>query len=146
MIQSASENQNKLLTVINEIFTFIIDPYTGKKIIVINPKLTDESLQKIIEKTRKFIIDLYVKCESDYANGVKIYEAIVESKILETTQKQIETLKKEALKIIDETTTSIKTPTSIPNNQTIPMNSSLNTNIKKDPNPSFDFTVKTNNI
>jgi hypothetical protein len=35
----------------------------------------------------------------DYVNGVKLYEAIVESKILETTQKQIETLKREAVKI-----------------------------------------------
>ncbi len=36
----------------------------------------------------KYIIDLYVKCETDYVTGVKIYEAIVETKILETTQKQ----------------------------------------------------------
>jgi hypothetical protein len=50
-----------------------------------------------------FIVDLYVKCETDYVNGVKLYEAIVESKILETTQKQIETLKTEASKIIQET-------------------------------------------
>ena len=36
-------------------------------------------------------------------NGVKLYEAIVESKILETTQKQIDTLKKQASNIIKET-------------------------------------------
>ena len=90
MIQSAADNQSKLLTVINELFIFINDPYTGKKVIKINPHLTEESLQKVVEKTRKLIIDLYIKCESDYVNGVKIYEAIVEKKILETTQKQIE--------------------------------------------------------
>jgi hypothetical protein len=95
MIQTAADNQSKLLSVINELFTYIIDPYSGKKVIRINPKLNDELLQKSVEKTRRFIVDLYVKCETDYVNGVKLYEAIVESKILETTQKQIETLKTE---------------------------------------------------
>ena len=103
MIQTAADNQYKLLDVINELFTYVNDPYTGKRVIRINPKLTDTSLQKSVEKTRKLIIDLYIKCESDYVTGVQIFEAIVESKIVETTQKQIENLKKEASKIISET-------------------------------------------
>jgi hypothetical protein len=103
MIQSAADNQYKLLEVINELFTYVIDPYTSKRVIRINPKLTDLSLQKAVEKTRKLIVNLYVKCETDYVNGIQIFEAIVESKILETTQKQIENLKKETTKIIEET-------------------------------------------
>jgi hypothetical protein len=103
MIQSAANNQYKLLSIINELFTYVTDPYSGKRVIRVNPKLNDEGLQKAIVKTRKFIIDLYVKCEDDYVKGVKLFEAIVESKIIETTQKQIENLKKEASKIINET-------------------------------------------
>jgi len=103
MIQTAADNQYKLLDVINILFTYVNDPYTGKRVIRINPKLTDTTLQKAVEKTRKLIIDLYIKCETDYVNGVQLFEAIVESKIVETTQKQIETLKKEASKIISET-------------------------------------------
>jgi hypothetical protein len=103
MIQNAADNQSKLLTVINELFTYVNDKRTNKKVIRVNPKLTEESLQKAVEKTRRLIIDLYIKCENDYVNGVKIYEAIVESKILSTTEKQIENLKKEANKIITET-------------------------------------------
>ena len=103
MIQTAADNQSKLLSVINELFTYVIDPYSGKKVIRINPKLNDELLQKSVEKTRRFIVDLYIKCETDYVNGIKLYEAIVESKILETTQKQIDNLKTEAKKIINET-------------------------------------------
>jgi hypothetical protein len=103
MIQNAADNQLKLLDVVNELFTYVKDPYTGKRVIRINPKLTDASLQKAIEKTRRFIINLYIKCETDYVNGVQLFEAIVESKIVETTQKQIESLKKEASKIIEET-------------------------------------------
>jgi len=108
MITSASAKQNELLSVINEIFTYVIDPYTSKKVIRVNPKLTDDILQQIIIKTRKIIMELYVKCEKDYINGIKLYEAIVEKKILETTQKQIENLKKEAEKIIEETKTTLK--------------------------------------
>jgi hypothetical protein len=102
MIQSAADNQSKLLSVINDLFTYVIDPYSGKKVIRINPKLNDELLQKAVEKTRRFIVDLYIKCETDYVNGVKLYEAIVESKILETTQKQIDNLKNEAKKLTME--------------------------------------------
>jgi hypothetical protein len=103
MIQTAADNQSKLLSVVNDLFTYVIDPYSGKRVIRVNPKLTDETLQKSIEKTRRLIVDLYIKCESDYVNGIKLYEAIVESKILETTQKQIETLKFDASRIIQET-------------------------------------------
>ena len=102
MINGAANNQQKLLTIINALFSFTTNPYTQKKQVRINPELTEEKLQGIIEKTRKLIIDLYVKCENDYVTGVKLYEAIVESKILSTTEKQIDNLKKEASKIIEE--------------------------------------------
>jgi hypothetical protein len=103
MIQTASNNQDKLLSVINELFIFVNDPYSDKKKIRVNPKLTEEYLQQIVEKTRKIIIELYVKCELDYVNGIKLYEAIVESKILETTKKQIDNLEKKATNIVTET-------------------------------------------
>lgn len=106
MIQEASANQSKLLEVINDLFSYVIDPYTGKKAIRINPKLTESSLQKVVEKTRRLIINLYVKCEQDYVNGVKLYEVIVESKIFETTQKQINNLQAEASKLIKEVQSS----------------------------------------
>jgi hypothetical protein len=110
MIQSAADNQSKLLSVINDLFTYVIDPYSNKKVIRVNPNLTEDLLQKAVEKSRRLIVDLYVKCETDYVNGVKLYEAIVESKILETTQKQIEALKTEASKIIKETKSVLSTP------------------------------------
>lgn len=102
MIVSASSKQKDLLAIINELFSFVEDPYSKKKKIRVNPKLTEESLQKIIEKSRKIIIELYVKCENDYINGIKMYEAIVEAKILETTKKQIENLQKQSEKVIQQ--------------------------------------------
>ena len=108
MIERAAYKQNELLHVINDLFSFVIDPYTQKRKIRINPKLTDESLQKTIQQTRRIIVDLYVGCEEDYLKGIKIYEAIVESKIVETTQKQIQNLENKAKMLIQETQKPVK--------------------------------------
>jgi hypothetical protein len=110
MIESASNKQSELLSVINDLFIFVNDPYSDKKKIRVNPTLTDDKLQKIVEKTRGIIIELYVKCEKDYVENLKVYEAIVESKILETTKKQIENLEKKANTILTETNKKIASP------------------------------------
>jgi hypothetical protein len=107
MIQSASNKQSELLGVINDLFIFVSDPYSDKKKIRVNPTLTEDKLQKIVEKTRNIIIELYVKCEMDYVDNLKVYEAIVESKILETTKKQIENLEKKADIILSDTNKKI---------------------------------------
>jgi len=93
MIQSVNEKQQLLLEIIQEIFMF------SKDVVRIQPNFTEESLQQVIEKTRRLISDMYIKCEKDFVQGVKIYEAIVESKILETTKKQIDMLEKESEKL-----------------------------------------------
>ena len=92
MILNTNENQNELLTVLFQIFKFVVDPYSGEKKVRINPSLTENLLNKLTEQTRRLIIELYVKCEEDYVKGVKLFEAIVESKIMETTQKQLSNL------------------------------------------------------
>ena len=89
---------------------FVKDPYSDKKKIRVNPTLTEDKLQKIVEKTRNIIIELYVKCELDYVENLKVYEAIVESKILETTKKQIENLEKKANTMVSETNKKIQVP------------------------------------
>ena len=101
MIQEAVNNQNKLLQIINELFTYVTDPKTKNKKIIINPYLTDNSLTNIIVKARKYIINLYINCEERYINGLKIYESIVETKILETTQNQIQYFENEKKNIMD---------------------------------------------
>jgi len=92
MIKKAKKNQELLLDVLNKLFVYMIDPQTNKKVIRINPDLTEDILHEVIIETRAIIINLYLTCETDFVNGVKIYEAIVEKKILETAQNQIDTL------------------------------------------------------
>lgn len=96
MIKAVNKGQENLLSIINEIFVYTVDPQTNKRQIRINPKLTEDYLQNIIVKTRNIIVKLYLTCEVDYANGIKLYEAIIEKKILDTSQKQIDNLQKMA--------------------------------------------------
>lgn len=99
MIQKANMNQQKLLHIMDEMFSFRYVKNSEydehEKQFRINPTLTTTKVREITEKTRKLIIDLYINCEMDYLNGVKIFEALVSSKILDTTKKQIEFLEKE---------------------------------------------------
>ena len=96
MIKSVNKKQQQLLTIINRLFVYVVDPETKVELIKVNPELTDSSLQSIVEETRNIIIELYLKCESDFVEGVKLYEAIVEAQIFVTTQNQIESLKRAA--------------------------------------------------
>ncbi len=102
MVKQANKNQELLLNVLNKLFVYMTDPQTKKKVIRVNPSLTEDSLQEIVLETRAIIINLYLKCEIDFVNGIKLYEAIVEKKILETTQSQIETLEKTTESLISD--------------------------------------------
>jgi ElaB/YqjD/DUF883 family membrane-anchored ribosome-binding protein len=104
MMEKANTNQEFLLDVLNKLFVYMTDPQTKKKIIRINPELTEERLQEVVLEARAVIINLYLTCETDFANGIKIYEAIVDKKIIETAKNQIETMEQTSEKLITEDT------------------------------------------
>jgi hypothetical protein len=104
MITTANTNQSKLIIILNDIFVYTIDPQTNKKKIRINPELTETKLQEIVLNARSLIIKLYLKCESDYATGIKLYEAIVDAQILQSATKQVENLKKKSYELLTEPT------------------------------------------
>jgi len=99
MVQSVNENQSKLLDIINDLFVYVDDPVTKQQIVRVNPELNEDTLQEVVEKSRNVIIELYLQCEGDFAKGVKLYEAIVESQIFETSKRQIVTLHNAAEKL-----------------------------------------------
>lgn len=102
MLKKANSNQELLLDVLNKLFVYMTDPQTKKKIIRINPELSEELLQEAIIETRAIIINLYLTCETDFANGIKIYEAIVDKKIIETSKSQIQTMENNREKLVTE--------------------------------------------
>ena len=102
MLKKANSNQELLLNVLNKLFVYMTDPQTNKKIIRINPELSEELLQEVIVETRAIVINLYLTCETDFANGIKIYEAIVDKKIIETARSQIQTAENNIEKLITD--------------------------------------------
>jgi hypothetical protein len=100
MVASVNEKQQQLLETINKLFVYVKDPKdVQKEVVRVNPELTESLLQDLIAETRTAIVELYLKCETDFIEGVKLYEAIVESQILKTAQSQISTLQSEAVKL-----------------------------------------------
>ncbi len=98
MIDSVNKKQQQLSSIIDKVFVYVYDssqsPPKGDEVIRVNPDLTELSLQDLVVECRNYIKDLYLTCEKDFTEGIKIYEAIVESKILNTTIKQIDNLEK----------------------------------------------------
>jgi hypothetical protein len=113
MIRKTNLGQQELLQIINDIFVYTVDPQTNKKQIRINPKLTETGLQELVIKARSQIMQLYLTCENDYITGLKIYETIVEQKILETAQNQIQSLEKMKESLLSESLTPEITPLKI---------------------------------
>ena len=105
MVQKSNIVQGELLNVINDLFIYDVDPKTERKLVRINPALTEEKLQALVVRTRKTIIDYYVTCETDFTKGVKLYETIVETQIGITTGSQLTSLENTKRELIHSTNT-----------------------------------------
>jgi hypothetical protein len=95
MMDNTKNNQDQLLSVIDKLFVFVNIPNEtkkDKKVIMINPTLTEKKLQGIVEETRRIIMNLYITCEKDFLDGLNIFESIVEKQIRETTLNRIKNL------------------------------------------------------
>jgi hypothetical protein len=102
MIYDSNMIRNSLLEIIDSIF--IINPSekrdeledeSGAKMkYIINPDLTYEELNNLIDETRKIILKLYVNCEKNFIYTLKILQAIIEAQMFETGQQQIRELER----------------------------------------------------
>ena len=102
MMRKSRNVQSELLNIINEMFTYDLEQKTGKRLVRITPELTEKKLDKIVEKTRKIVVNYYVTCEQDFEKGVKIYESIVENLMKDTTMSQIDSLEETKEQLISE--------------------------------------------
>jgi len=88
MMKTNDANQIALLKILDQIFVFTKDPTDpNKKLIIINPELTNQTLQQIVKATREGIIKLYSDCEQFFFKGLQIFEAIVEKQLMDTEEK-----------------------------------------------------------
>jgi hypothetical protein len=131
MIKTATAKQLELLKIIDILFIFVpetketemgTDKNTNK--IRINPLLTETVLEDAVVKTRKLIMELYLGCERDYTNSLKLFESILEQKIFDTTMNQINNMELQAKHLINENmpgqTPAIRNSNSISNQTATP--------------------------
>ena len=81
MMNDANNKRDKLKNILDRVFVRDKVPTSENPsavVITINPSLTDENLTEIVDETRRIIVSLYLKCEKDFTEGVKIFESIAE--------------------------------------------------------------------
>lgn len=100
MIYHSNMIRNSLLEIIDKIFILNNEPSDVqgamneemKEKYIIDPSLTYEELDTLISEARKIILKLYISCERDFLSTLKIFQAIIETQILETSKRQIKEL------------------------------------------------------
>lgn len=95
MMKNTSEGQERLLEILNLVFL----PKDDEKFII-SPELNEELLYALVGETRKIIMNLYLTCERDYLNGIKIYKQLVNQIEYENTERQIKNLENQQKKLV----------------------------------------------
>lgn len=86
MTQRSEQTRDQLMIIVTALFE------RRGEFVRIHPALTEKSLNEWTRRTRDLIVKLYLTCELDYVEGVRLYEGILETKMLETSQKQLDHL------------------------------------------------------
>jgi len=94
-MQHAEENKNALISILDKLFVFAVNPQSKKPEITINPALNDASLNTLVGETQDLIIKLYTTCETDFVKGLEIFEQIIQEQIKQQMQKKIDAMKSE---------------------------------------------------
>ena len=96
MIEYAKNGQNKLLSILDEIFVS-----SKSKEITINPKLNVDTLDKLTIETRDIIVKLFIKCEEDFRKGLQLFDEIIKEKELSKINSQNKDLRKQLNEIMN---------------------------------------------
>jgi hypothetical protein len=63
-----------------------------RETVTISPNLDPTLLQSLMNTTRQLIVELYVTCETDFLEGIVLFESIVAMQLAKTTNSQIKLL------------------------------------------------------
>lgn len=110
MAKHMRTNQNALLKILDELFAYDTDSQTGLQVITLHPGLTQAKLNEINQAAIDAIKKVYLTCENDYLKGIQLYEAIVQSKLLEQANAQITALEQQKDKMLGELDLTQDTP------------------------------------
>ena len=81
MIANTQKYKDKLLEILQELFSR--NNIDGYDVVRINDKLTEKKLDNLVSDAREIIIDMYLSCERDFKDTLKIFDAIIDKQILE---------------------------------------------------------------
>jgi len=91
MMHNADRARNSLLKILDKMF--LIVTIDSKPKITIHPTLTSDGLDALVNQTRDQIMQLYMGCERDFYQGMKLLRVIVEEKMQENMQAALIKLK-----------------------------------------------------
>jgi hypothetical protein len=105
------QNQEQIIKILDKVFVW--EEIQGKnnvikKVITLHPKLDLKELDKIILEARKLILGLYFKCETNFKEGLHVFEAIIKDRRLKTAISRNKTLGEEFNKTVGENEISPK--------------------------------------
>jgi hypothetical protein len=86
-VSKSVERTEKLKLILDALFVPLPENKT-----CIHPELTQTSLQKLVFKTRKLIVDLYANCENDQRETQRLLKHISGEKLEKTLQNQVVSL------------------------------------------------------
>jgi hypothetical protein len=82
-------NSRKFDTNLIKILNYLFIPDDSGKDYIINEKISFKEIDEIIEKVRKIIMELYITCDKDYREGIKLFEKILLDKNIELAEKRL---------------------------------------------------------
>lgn len=95
-IQGTKKKQQQLVDIVDKLFTYSQESIRDKETSInmtIHPQLTEIKLDSLISKARGIILSMYIECEENYNEGLKLFEAIVEHQIYLNTIAQKKNLR-----------------------------------------------------
>ena len=102
MINTTKKNKAKLLSILEQVFEKVPASDNSPSVVKINSDLTQSGLTSLIETTRGAIISMYLSCEKDFSDILKVFDAIIDRQILSEAESTQEQLKELSYSLIDE--------------------------------------------
>ena len=105
MLQNTKVNQELLVEILDEMFQYTVFHAETKnpvKKLIIHPELTIPSLKELTNRARGIIIKIFLDCEKDYKNGIKLFVAIIKNQKFKREVFKIKKLKELQQKIMEQ--------------------------------------------
>ena len=92
MMNTMNTTQDRLVAIIKKLFKFTKKDNSKEEEVTVHPDLDETLLQTLVNSARNIIVELYIRCEADFLEGLHIFESIVALQLGKTTESQIDIL------------------------------------------------------